>query len=68
MKRDPRHEIDEELKFHLEQRILEYIAQGMSPEAARRAAMERLGNLAHVRNSALLFSVRSARRKIGESL
>ncbi len=41
MKRDAQHEIDEELKFHLEQRIRDYITKGMSPEAARRAAAER---------------------------
>jgi len=35
MTRDPRHEIDDELRFHLEERIRDYIAAGMSPEAAR---------------------------------
>src|SRR5262249_21738303 len=50
MSRDPRHDIDDELQFHLDQRINEYIAAGMSPEAARWAAVERLGDLAPVRS------------------
>src|SRR5262249_48214110 len=47
---DPRREIDEELKFHLEQRIRDYLAAGMSPEAARRAAEERFGDTTRVRD------------------
>ena len=47
---DPRREIDEELQFHLEQRIRDYVAAGMSPEAARRAAEERFGDTTRVRD------------------
>jgi len=43
-RRDPRQEIDSELAFHVEARVQEYIDRGMSPEAARRAATERLGD------------------------
>jgi predicted permease len=45
----PKREVDDELRFHLEQRIQAYIASGMSPEAARRAALERFGDVDVVR-------------------
>ena len=46
----PEAEVDDELNFHVEQRIRDYIARGMSPEAARAAALERFGNLPGVRS------------------
>src|SRR6478752_5201231 len=45
MKRD----IDEELRFHLEQRAAENIVAGMSPEEAARAAKRRFGNVQSIR-------------------
>src|SRR6266446_2548350 len=42
-------EIDEELRFHLEQRTRENIAAGMSPEEAARAGRRRFGNVQSVR-------------------
>jgi putative ABC transport system permease protein len=42
-------EIDEELRFHLEQRIAENVAAGMPPEKAAREARKRFGNLQNVR-------------------
>ena len=39
--KDPEQEFAEELQFHIDQRIRDYIAKGMSPEAARVAATER---------------------------
>jgi hypothetical protein len=45
----PKREVDDELRFHLEQRIQSYIAGGMSPDAARRAALERFGDVDGVR-------------------
>jgi predicted permease len=45
----PEREVDDELKFHLEQRIKTNIARGMSPDAARRAALERFGDVEGVR-------------------
>ena len=44
----PRAEVHDELAFHLEQRVDEYIARGLSPDAARAAALQRLGDLAAV--------------------
>ena len=42
-------EIDEELRFHLEQRTAENIAAGMAPEEAAREARKRFGNVQSVR-------------------
>lgn len=42
-------DIDDELRFHLEQRAAEYITQGMSSEDAERAARARFGDVAGVR-------------------
>jgi predicted permease len=41
--------IDDEVRFHLEQRIDEYVREGMTPEEARRAASRRLGNVTRTR-------------------
>ncbi|MBO0720929.1 MAG: ABC transporter permease, partial [Blastocatellia bacterium] len=38
-------ELDEELRYHLEQQIEEYIAKGMTPEKARYAALRALGGI-----------------------
>jgi hypothetical protein len=42
-------EIDEELRFHLDQRTAENIAAGMSPDEAAREARKRFGNVQSVR-------------------
>ncbi len=42
-------EIDEELRFHLDQRTAENIAAGMAPEDAAREARRRFGNMQKVR-------------------
>jgi predicted permease len=42
-------EIDEELRFHLEQRTAENLAAGMTPEDAAREARKRFGNVQSVR-------------------
>jgi predicted permease len=62
MNKDPRHEVDEELRFHLEQRTRDYIARGMSPEAAGEAAAQRFGDRARVREActSVLLSERAA--------
>jgi predicted permease len=44
-----KHEIDEELRFHLEQRVAENLAAGMSQEEAARDARKRFGNLQGIR-------------------
>jgi putative ABC transport system permease protein len=45
----PQAEVDDELRFHLERRIQDNMKRGMSPEAARRAALERFGDVDGVR-------------------
>src|SRR3954470_9034417 len=47
----PRAEVDDELAFHLERRIQKNIERGMTPEAARRAALDRFGDVDGVRQT-----------------
>ncbi len=63
--RDPAEEVADELDFHLEQRIRDYVARGMDPESARRAALERLGDLGRARDECvtLLSAERRARER-----
>src|SRR5918911_178406 len=42
-------ELEEEVRFHLEMKAEEYIAAGMSPEEARRAARRQFGNETRMR-------------------
>ena len=58
MKKDPRswvwvppveQEVDEEIAFHLEMHTRDLIANGMTPDAAREAARQRLGDLHRLR-------------------
>ncbi len=65
MNKDPRQEVDEELRFHLEQRTREYIALGMTPEAAREAAAQRFGDTARVREACTSVLARSVPPKSG---
>ena len=57
-------EIDEEIRFHLEQRTEENIAAGMSPKEAARDARKRFGNLQAVREKCR----ESSGLSIGESM
>ena len=65
MNEDPKQEVDEELRFHLEQRTRDYIARGMSPEAAREAAAQRFGDTARVREActSVLLAERAAEER-----
>jgi predicted permease len=45
------HEVDEELAFHLETRVQQLVARGLSPDAARREAERQFGDLESVRRS-----------------
>ena len=45
---DPAADADAELAFHIESQIAEYVADGMSPDAAREAAMRRFGDVATI--------------------
>jgi putative ABC transport system permease protein len=46
------HDLDDELKFHVEMKTRENVAQGMSPEDARGAALRSFGNVARVEEEA----------------
>ncbi|MEX2284334.1 MAG: permease prefix domain 1-containing protein [Gemmatimonadota bacterium] len=61
-KPDARAEVEDELAFHLEQRVRDNIARGMDPESARTAARERLGDITSVQSecTTLLKSERRA--------
>ncbi len=48
-RRAVKREIDEELRFHIEQRTAENLAAGMAPEEAAREARKRFGNLQTIR-------------------
>src|SRR5712691_11013002 len=48
-RRAVKREIDDELRFHVEQRTAENLAKGMPPEEAAREARKRFGNLQSVR-------------------
>jgi putative ABC transport system permease protein len=58
-------EVNSELEFHLEHRIQANIAAGMSPEDARRAALERFGDVEGVRDECarLLTEDRKTQRR-----
>lgn len=44
-------EVDEELQFHLEKEIVQYVAAGMSPDEARRRALVAFGGVQQTRES-----------------
>jgi putative ABC transport system permease protein len=46
---DPGADVDEELRFHLEERVDELVSRGMSPGAARAEAERRLGDMGALR-------------------
>src|SRR5687768_1967810 len=50
---DARSEVEEELEFHLEQRVRDNIARGMTADAARAAAHARVGDLNEVRSQCI---------------
>jgi putative ABC transport system permease protein len=61
----PDAEVESELRFHLDERIQANIAAGMSPDDARKAAVERFGDVKGVREECarLLTEERRTRRR-----
>ena len=55
-------DVDDELAFHIDLRAHEYIARGLSPDEARRAATRRLGDLAAARAECIAITTRRERR------
>jgi predicted permease len=44
-------ELDEELRFHLEQKVDEGVGRGLAPEAARSAALRAMGGIVHCKEA-----------------
>ena len=59
----PERDVDDELAFHIQARIDEFIAAGMDPEAARAATRERLGDLTRYRGETLAIEQQEERRR-----
>ena len=55
-------DVDDELRFHIEMRVRDYIAQGMTEDEARAATARRLGDLATNRAECLTITTRRQRR------
>jgi len=67
LERAPEREVEEELRFHLEQRVRDYVARGMDEASARRAAQERLGDLDAVRARCVRILAAERRARHGRS-
>ena len=59
-------ELDDELQFHVEMRVKDNVARGMSQAAARAEALTRVGDTAAVREECLTIATRSERRMARE--
>ena len=59
----PERDVDDELAFHVQARVDEYVAAGMEPNAARAAALERLGDLTRYRGETLAIEQQEQRRR-----
>jgi putative ABC transport system permease protein len=59
---DPAADVDDEIRFHMEMRVRDYLAGGMSESQARRAAAERFGDVGSVATACVTIDERIARR------
>jgi putative ABC transport system permease protein len=57
-------DIDDELRFHLESRVGEYINAGYPPDEARRLAVERFGDVPGIRGSLHRHDIRKLQQKL----
>src|SRR4051812_37065573 len=55
-------EVDDELAFHLDERVARLIAAGLSPDDARKEALRQFGDVASVRES--MVSLDASRERI----
>ena len=51
-------DVDDELAFHFEMRVRDYVARGMSEPEARRAVLRRLGSLPEARAECVAITSR----------
>src|SRR6185436_17593927 len=56
-------DLDDELRFHIEMRVRDYMARGLTEEQARTAAIGRLGNLPAARDTCVAITTRQQRRR-----
>jgi predicted permease len=61
-------DVDDELRFHIEMRVGEYMARGLSPDDARRAALLRVGSITAARDECLLIGRERERHARGAAL
>jgi len=62
LRRDVRGDVDEELRFHFEERVEELMALGLDRETAERTAHDEFGDVSTVRNDLREIGERVARR------
>ena len=55
-------DLDDELRFHIDMRVRDYVARGMSDAEAHAATAQRLGDLALARNTCVTITTRRERR------
>ncbi|AHG87967.1 permease [Gemmatirosa kalamazoonensis] len=56
-------DVDDELAFHLEQRVADLVAAGLAPDAARREAAQRIGDLDALKRSVVAIDESDAPRR-----
>ena len=61
-RRDPRRDVDDEIQFHLEERVADLVRGGLTPEAARERARREFGDAHVVRDQTLAIDQRMRRR------
>ena len=61
-RRDPRRDVEDEIQFHLEARVADLIAKGLSSEAARRRAEAEFGDARAIREETMAIDQRIIRR------
>ena len=54
-------DVDDELRFHIEMRMNEFVARGMSPADARRLAEQRFGSVDRARSACVDINEQHAR-------
>ena len=59
-----RDQMDDELAFHLEARVEQFVARGMAPEAARQEALRRLGDTLDTARNRLRESAEHKERRL----
>ena len=61
-RRDPQRDVDDEIAFHLEERVADLVARGMAPDEARRRAVREFGDARAVRDETVRIDERMLRR------